>query len=105
MNISSKVRRCAKVLEAEVDGEIVVMSAVSGGYCGLDDIGTEVWRRLAQPAAVGELCVALADIFDGDTATMERETIELLQQMADQKLIETIANENTGDQQPITSAV
>jgi len=96
MNISSKVRRSAKVLEAEVDGEIVLMSAVSGSYCGLDDIGAEVWRRLAKPAAVGELCAALADVFDGDAATIERETIGLLQQMADQKLIEPIA-----DRQPV----
>jgi len=96
MNISSKVRRCAKVLEAEIDGEIVLMSAVSGSYCGLDDIGAEVWRRLAQPTEVGELCAALAGVYDADAATIERETIELLQQMADEQLIEPMA-----DRQPV----
>ena len=91
MDISSKIRRCAKVLEAEIDGEVVLMNSVSGSYCGLDDIGAEVWRQLAQPAAVGELCTALAGVYDGDRATIERETIALLQQIASQQLIEQTA--------------
>jgi hypothetical protein len=37
------------------------------------------------------LCTALAGVYDGDRATIERETIALLQQMASQQLIEQTA--------------
>jgi len=100
MNSSSKVRRCDKVLEAEIDGEIVLMSAVSGSYCGLDDICGEIWRRLSQPAAVRDLCAALTGVYDGDSATIERETIALLEQMAAQSLVEQMAVEQMADRQP-----
>lgn len=91
MDSSTKVRRSPRVLEAEVDGQLVLMSAVSGSYCGLDDICAEVWKRLAKPATVGELCVSLGAAYDGDSAVIERETIELLHRMAAQQLIEQTA--------------
>ncbi len=88
MNIDSRVKRCDKVLEAEIEGDIVLLSAASGSYCGLDDIGAEVWRRLRQPIPVSDLCSALGQLYDGDPATIERETIALLEQMAGQSLVE-----------------
>jgi hypothetical protein len=39
------VSRGPSVLTAEVDGEIVMMSIKQGRYFGLDDIGSDIWKR------------------------------------------------------------
>jgi len=40
------ILRNLSVLTAEVDGEIVMMSIEQGRYFGLDDIGSDIWKRL-----------------------------------------------------------
>ncbi|HYH21262.1 MAG TPA: PqqD family peptide modification chaperone [Azospirillum sp.] len=85
---SARVQRVADVLSAEVDGEAVLMSIEKGFYFGLDDIGSDVWRRLEEPVGVAALAAALAEDYDGDPAVIEHDVIALLTDMAANGLVE-----------------
>jgi hypothetical protein len=75
-------------LAAHVGGRVVLMSASAGNYYDLDEIGSDVWTRLAQPIRVGDLCATLATEYEGDRAVVERDVLALLSDLAAHNLIE-----------------
>ena len=87
----SLVSRNSDILTAEVGGELVLMSVARWHYFGLDPIGTDIWKRLEKRQTVGELCAALADTYEGDQATIQRDVIEFLSGLAGKDLLELFA--------------
>lgn len=79
--------RTSETLATEVDGEIVLISIRDGSYFGLDSVGSEIWRRLEAPKQVATLCDELKDHFEGDPATIERETLEFLDTLSGRNLV------------------
>lgn len=80
--------RCAGPLAAEIGGEVVLMSVERGNYYGLDEIGSDIWRRLEQPLRVADLVTALAADYDGEVAVIERDVLDLLTKLLDNGLVE-----------------
>ncbi len=75
------ISRSESPLSAEVQGEVVLMNLDRGQYYGLDDIASDVWRRLEAPLTVHALCTALANEYTADPAAIERDVLALLEQM------------------------
>ncbi len=75
------------MLTAEVDGEVVMMSIERGRYFGLDDIGSDIWKRLDPPCSFGELIDRLAIDYDADRATIAADVRALLGRMAEQDVV------------------
>src|SRR5216683_2372711 len=78
------ISRSRSVLAAEVDGEIVMMSIEHGRYFGLDDIGSDIWKRIETPCSFGELIDRLMADYDADRATITADVRALLERMAAQ---------------------
>ncbi len=85
---TSVMQRKPDLLTAEIDGEFVLMSLKDGLYFGLNDIGSDIWKRLAEPIEVRALCAALAADYNGDPALIERDVLELLEKLAARQLLE-----------------
>jgi hypothetical protein len=81
------ISRSPSVLAAEVDSEIVMMSIQHGRYFGLDDIGSDIWKRIEQPCSFAALIEALAADYDADRATITKDVAALLTQMAEQDVV------------------
>lgn len=64
-----------------------MMSLEESRYFGLDDIGTDIWRRLEQGCSLAELVDGLARDYDGDRGTIEKDVTALIQKMAAHKLV------------------
>ena len=75
------ISRSPSVLAAEVEGEIVMMSIERGHYFGLDDIGSDIWKRLELPCSFSALIDGLAADYDADRATIAADVRELLDRM------------------------
>lgn len=88
ITLSSVAVRSDKPLAAEVDGEVVLMSVSDGLYFGLNAVGSDIWRRLAQPTRLADLCAALAAEYESDPAQIERDVLALMGQLADRQLLE-----------------
>lgn len=76
------IRRSNSLLVAGVRDETVMMDTESGHYYGLDDIGSEIWRRIEKPSTFGVLVDALVADYDADRATIAADVRALLTQMA-----------------------
>jgi hypothetical protein len=82
------VRRIAQAYASEIGGELVMMDIEKGVYFGLDAVGTEIWNRLESPATAAGLAEALAQGYDADPATIERDVLALLSSLIEHGLAE-----------------
>lgn len=78
-------------LGTAVDNQFVLMDMNGGKFFGLDDIATDVWRRLEQPIAVSDLCAACIADFTGDPRVIEADILRLLETLADHGLVVVVA--------------
>ena len=81
------ISRSPSVLTAEVDGEIVMMSIEQGRYFGLDDIGSDIWKRIESPCSFAALIDRLIADYDADRATIAADVQALLGRMAAQDVV------------------
>jgi hypothetical protein len=75
----------------EVDQEVVLMNVGRGRCYGLGEAGSSVWRRLASPIRVDDLCRELLLEYRADRDVLERDVLALLEQMQEEGLVKVIA--------------
>jgi Coenzyme PQQ synthesis protein D (PqqD) len=81
------ISRSPSVLTAEVDGEVVMMSIEQGRYFGLDDIGSDIWRRIEPPCSFAALIDRLVSDYNADRTTIAADVQVLLDRMAAQDVV------------------
>jgi hypothetical protein len=81
------ISRSPSVLTAEVDGEIVMMSIEQGRYFGLDDIGSDIWKRIEPPCSFAALIDGLTADYEADRAAIAADVHKLLGEMAEQDVV------------------
>jgi coenzyme PQQ synthesis protein D (PqqD) len=84
---STIISRSPSVVTAEIDGEVVMMSIEQGQYFGLDDIGSDIWKRLDPPCAFADLIERLAADYDADRDSIAADVRALLETMAERDVV------------------
>ncbi len=92
IQLTSTVSANSELLSTEIDGELVMMDMLHGHYIYLNQISSMIWRELQQPRRVAEVCATLEERYalpeGAGPDTIRHDVIDLLQQMADKRLIE-----------------
>lgn len=88
MNRDRVLIRRADVLEAEVDGDRVLMSGSDFKYFGLVGTGAIVWDRIDGSTSLGDLIQTLAAEFTADVDQVERDVIDFVSALDAASLIE-----------------
>lgn len=91
LSAASIVVRSGGIVAAEVDGEIVALNPEKGTCYGLNKVGSRVWKVIAEPSRVGDICTSLVREYDVDQATCERQVLKLLEELRGEGLIEAVA--------------
>ncbi len=78
------------LVSAAVGEEMVVLHAKTSTYYDTDAIGADIWRRLAQPTIVQELCASLVERYEVDLATCERDVLAFLEQAHREGLVRVV---------------
>ena len=90
--MSSEVVATTEQVSAELKDEVVILSLQSGEYYGLDPIAADIWALIQQPRTVAHVRDALLARYDGVTpAECERQTLALLEELAQLELIRVVA--------------
>ncbi len=89
MNVTINSRVCWSddQLSTEIDDKGVLMSVAKGKYYDLDPVATDIWRRLAEPVLVAQLCKNLSREYNADVAAIERDVMTWLEQLHAENLI------------------
>lgn len=64
ITLDTLVAQAEDVISAEVGDEVVMLRLESSAYYDTDDIGAEIWRRIATPICVRDLCDRLMLFYD-----------------------------------------
>ena len=84
------VARRDKLIDAEIDDEIVALSIEHGTCYGMNRVASRIWRLLAEPIRVRDLCLALRAEFRIDAKVCERQVLDLLKEFRAEGLIVTL---------------
>ncbi len=84
---SDSIVRQSDILSAEMDGSVVIMNPDHGAYFCLDAIGSEIWRRLAEPMTSARLVASLIETYEGEPEAIEADTLALLSRMKELGLL------------------
>ena len=75
-------------VSTELAGKTAILNLKNQTYYSLDEVGSQVWHLLRQPRRVAEVRDALVQEYDVEPDQCERDLLALLQQLAEQGLIE-----------------
>lgn len=84
---STVVRKDENLMGGEMGNETVLMDMASGDYLGLNEVGSSIWKIIAKPISVSEVCSALMEKYDIDAATCQAETLKYLNQLVAENMI------------------
>ena len=89
LSLYSVVSLKEEVLFADLDeGEAAILSLRDGLYFGLNRVATRIWRLLEEGKRVVEVRDVLSKEFDVEEDRLTRDLIELIEQLAQQGLVE-----------------
>ena len=81
------ISRSPSVLAAEVEGGILMMSIDRGGYFSLNNVGSDIWRRLDQPRVFAELIDQLSADYHATKETIAGDVRSWLRQMVAEDIV------------------
>lgn len=81
------ISRNSAVLTSEIDGEILMMNIEHGRYSSLNNIGSDIWRRIDPPCTFADLVERLVGDYDADHATVAKDVRALLTRMLERDVI------------------
>jgi len=87
MNLTDKPSIPAQVMARQVGDETVILDLGSGTYFGLDPVGARIWQLIGEGKTLGEICDTMLDEYDVTREALERDVIELVDKLLEQKLI------------------
>jgi hypothetical protein len=101
LNIAAldRVRSSPGVIASECNDELVLLNIERGRCYGMNRIGTRIWQELAAPVLVSDLVSQLQSEYRGNPASSEREILDFLQELAEEKLIENSSAVSSGGEQ------
>ena len=83
-------KRHENALFSDVGGDIVALQ-VDRGFCyGMENVSADVWKCLAMPMDLDQLCAVLIKLYDVDPKICRSEVSRLLSYMIAEVLIEAI---------------
>ena len=83
------VARCDGLIDAEIDNEIVALNIANGTCYGLNSVGSRIWRLLAAPIRIRDICARLLTEYDVEPTACERQVLDLLEELHAEGLIAT----------------
>lgn len=79
--------RATGAIDAEVDGQVILLSPLDGRYHSLDSVGGRIWSLLAEPASVDALVATLAAEYGIDDARCREDVAPFLARMTEYGLL------------------
>ena len=87
ISIDSIIERKEGIVQAEIDGETVMMSIDSGEYYGLDPVASRIWAIVETPLSVQALNEQLLSEYDVSEEQCQSDVLKFLSDMAENKVI------------------
>ncbi len=75
-------------VSSDLGKEVAILDLGAGMYYGLNEVGARIWELVQEPRTVEEIQAVILDEYEVDPASGKRDVLALLQQLADNRLVE-----------------
>lgn len=86
--LSSVIACNDAIVFTHLDDTIIMMDVEEGSYYELDPVASRIWTLLKEPRSASSICEALADEYEVDAQTCQRDTLAFLQAGVEQRIFE-----------------
>jgi len=87
-SLTARLRHRERILKQEAAGTVVLLDLDGGHYFSLDDAGSRVWDLCDGRHSVAEIVGIVRGEYEAPAETIERDVIELLNDLADEQLLD-----------------
>jgi hypothetical protein len=87
LSSATTVVRNDGLVEAEVENEIVALNVEKGTCYGLNPVGSRIWKLLAAPTRISDICARLIADYKVEQGTCESQVLDLLEELRAEGLI------------------
>jgi hypothetical protein len=95
MTLFDKVVVPAEVMARQIGEETVILDLKSGAYFGLEAAGSRIWQLLAAGTTLAEVCETVEGEYDVAHEALERDVLELAEQLQREGLLTTTSAEGS----------
>lgn len=88
ISTASTVVVSPRQISCKIEGETALLQLEDGVYYGLDPVGTRIWDLIQERRTVADVRDRVCAEFEVDSATCERDLLDLLNALAQARLIE-----------------
>jgi len=85
--IDDRVVRSQRFALAEAGSQFYLLDIDRGDSFGISSVGARIWSLIAEPVRIAEICARLQSEFNVDPATCERDVLDLLDSMRNERMI------------------
>lgn len=75
-------------VSCNLSGEAAILNMRNGEYCGLNAVGTRVWKLIQEAHSVSEVRDVIMAEYEVDAETCEKDLIELLNDLEARELLD-----------------
>lgn len=90
MLAENRPQRGADIVWRRADAGVVVLKPSDGQYFSLDDVGGRIWELCEGERTVTEIADALAQEYEAPAAVIERDALELLDELESEGLVRAV---------------
>jgi hypothetical protein len=87
---NTRIVAASQQVSADLSGEAAILSLKSGRYYGLKAVGARIWELIQQPHTVAEVQATILQEYDVPEEQCAHDLEALLQQLAEENLIEVL---------------
>jgi coenzyme PQQ synthesis protein D (PqqD) len=85
---ASRARHSQDVLATRTDHTVILLSTRNGEYYSLEGVGARIWELADGTRSVADIAIELDGEYDAPRTTIERDALELLDELAAEGLVE-----------------
>jgi hypothetical protein len=86
--LTSQPRRRESILRQRAADTMLLLNREGGQYYALDEVGSRAWELLDGTRSVAAVASLLGEEYEAPAATIEADLIELLEDLAREKLLD-----------------
>jgi hypothetical protein len=79
--------RAATVIARDLGEELVLLDTRDEQYYSLDEVGAFIWQLIDGQRTVADLAAAVAAAYEAPEATIQQDTLDILEHLAGERLI------------------
>lgn len=87
VQLNHSITRNSDIIEANIEGETIMMSITNGQYYELVSTAARIWDMIKEPKVVADICSELNEAYDVGREQCEHDVIHFLNHLAELNVV------------------